>query len=73
MTIEAKKYGFTFLVLGAMVLFLTTLYFPYLYQNFTYYFELTWFVLLPIGLVLFALGVFRSLVNAVLAVSKTLK
>lgn len=73
MAVEARKHGLTFLVLGAIVLFLTTLYFPYFYQNTPYYFELTWFVLLPVGLVLFVLGVFRLLVNVALAISKKLK
>ncbi len=72
MPVAAKNHGFTLMALGTVVLFVTTLYIPYLYQNSPYYFELTWFVLLPIGLVLFVLGVFRLLVNAVLAISKKL-
>ena len=73
MALEARRHGFTFLVMGAVVLFLTTLYFPNLYQNSAYYFELTWFVLLPVGLVFFVLGVFRLLVNAALELSEKLK
>ena len=73
MAIETKKHGFLFLASGAIVLFLTTLYFPYLYQNVPRYFELTWFVLLPFGLILFVLGVFRLGVAAALAMSKQLR
>lgn len=73
MAIETKKHGFLFLASGAIVLFLTTLSFPYLYQNIPQSFELTWFVLLPFGLILFVLGVFRLGVNAALTISKKLR
>ena len=73
MATQTRKHGFTFMALGTVVLFLTTVYFPYLYHNFSYSVELTWFVLLPIGLIFFVLGVVRVLVDLVLLISMRLK
>lgn len=73
MAIEKKKHGLLFIVSGAVILLLTTLYFPYVYHNMPRSLELTSLLLVPFGLILFVLGVFRLGVNAAVAISKILR
>ena len=73
MAIEKKKHGLLFIVSGAVIFFLTTFYFPHLYHNMPRSLELTLLLLVPFGLILFVLGVFRLGVNAAVAISKILR
>lgn len=68
MAIEKKKYGLLLLVSGAAILFLTTFFFPYPHHNLPRSLELALVLLVPLGLILFTLGVFRLGVNAVVAI-----
>lgn len=66
--IASKRNGVTLLIAGAVILYLTAVYFPTLYRTTPHAAALTWIVLLPMGLSLFVLGIYRLLMLAVQAV-----
>jgi len=73
MAIEKKKHALLLIVSGTAMLLLITFYVPYQFHNVPPPLEFTLLLLIPIGLILLVLGVFRLLTNAALSISKKLR